>query len=190
MTTSLIITAHPSPDGFTHQISARVGERRRAAGHIVEEIKLYSDDPLSFLRFDSKDEIGADEGVLRYQEQVARADEIFFIFPCWWGDCPSIMRNWFDLVFAKGFAFEYTQRRPVGLLQNKVCSVIMTTGTPARIYNLLGVTRSMRRIWNTTRIKFCGMRLKAFLVVGGMDTRNRDEIGALARVDKLLHSRV
>jgi len=185
MKTTLIVSAHPSSAGFTHQMASHVKAIKEQGGALVEVANLYTEEPLSFLRFESKDDIDVNESVQRYQDQVARANEIFFIFPCWWGDCPSIMRNWFDLVFAKGFAFKYAKRRPIGLLQDKDCFIIMTTGTPARIYGLLGVSRAMRRIWNTTRIKFCGMRLKGFLVIGGMDTKNRDEVGALERVEKL-----
>jgi len=185
MKTTLIVSAHPSSAGFTHQAVSKLKEIKELSGHTVEVIALYSEETLSFLSFESKDEIGTGVNLQTYQAQVARADEIFFVFPCWWGDTPSIMRNWFDLVFAKGFAFKYAKRRPVGLLQNKDCFVIMTTGTPAIIYRLTGVTRAMRRIWNTTRIRFCGMRLKGFLVIGGMDTRNRDEASALARIEKL-----
>ena len=185
MKTTLIISAHPSSAGFTHQAVAQVKAAKEAAGHMVEVVDLYTERPLSFLKFESKDDIVTNDVIKEYQNQVGRADEIFFIYPCWWGDCPSIMRNWFDLVFAKGFAFKYAKRRPVGLLQGKDCFVIMTTGTPARIYSLLGVSRSMKRIWNTTRIKFCGMRLRGLLVIGGMDTRNRDEAGALMRIKKM-----
>ena len=185
MKTTLIVSAHPSRDGFTHQMVSRLQAIKGQAGNSVEVINLYNEDPLSFLKFEGKDDIPVSEGLRSYQDQIARAGEIFFIFPCWWGDCPSIMRNWFDHVFSKGFAFAYTKRRPVGLLTNKDCYVIMTTGTPAIIYRLSGVTRAMRRIWNTTRIRFCGMHLKGFLVIGGMDTRNRNEAGALSRIDRL-----
>jgi len=188
MKTTLIVSAHPSRAGFTHQAVARIEEIKTKAGHKVEVVDLYTDAPLSFLRFEDKGQISANESVLAYQAQVARADEILFVFPCWWGDTPSVMRNWFDHVFAKGFAFKYAKRRPVGLLHGKKCFVIMTTGTPAFIYRLTGITRAMRRIWSTTRIKFCGMHLRGFLVIGGMDTRTRDEAAALARIEKLVQS--
>ncbi|PCJ73522.1 MAG: hypothetical protein COA53_12190 [Rhodobacteraceae bacterium] len=185
MKTTLIVSAHPSTIGFTHQAVARVKAIKEAAGGSVEVVDLYSEEPLSFLTFESKDDIVTNDAIQNYQHQVSRADEIFFIFPCWWGDCPSNMRNWFDLVFSKGFAFTYAKRRPVGLLEGKEVYIVMTTGTPALIYHLSGVSRAMRRIWNTTRIRFCGMRLKALLVLGGMDTSNRDEIKAMARVEAL-----
>jgi len=188
MTTTLIVSAHPSSAGFTHKAVANIKGIKEERGNSVEVVNLYSDEPLSFLRFEGKDEIRVDDSVRLYQEQVSRADEIFFVFPCWWGDCPSVMRNWFDHVFSKGFAFTYGKRRPIGLLKNKACYVIMTTGTPAMIYRITGVSRAMKRIWKTTRIEFCGMRLRAFLVIGSMDTRNRNEAVALAKISKLLRN--
>jgi NAD(P)H dehydrogenase (quinone) len=188
MKTTLIVSAHPGRAGFTHQMVSRLKGIKKQARRVVEVVNLYDEDPLSFLKFEGKDDITLDECLQIYQDQIRRADEIFFIFPCWWGDCPSIMRNWFDHVFSKGFAFTYGKRRPEGLLEGKDCYVIMTTGTPALIYRITGVTRAMRRIWSTTRIRFCGMRLKAFLVIGSMDTKNRDEAGALAKIDRLASS--
>jgi len=181
----LIVTAHPSSKGFTHKAALEIRRVKSKKGHEVEIIDLYKENKQEFLFFEDKGDDIINDQIRSYQLKITNSDEIIFVYPCWWGDCPSIMRNWFDLVFSKNYAFKYTGRRPQGLLAKKVCSIVMTTGSPKLIYTLNGVSRAMKKIWKTTRIEFCGMKLKSFIVLGGMDTRGRNEINALSEVTKL-----
>lgn len=77
MKTILIISAHPSSAGFTHQAVAQVKVAKEAAGHMVEVVDLYTESPLSFLKFESKDDIVTNDTIKKYQNQVRCADEVF-----------------------------------------------------------------------------------------------------------------
>ncbi|WP_380052266.1 NAD(P)H-dependent oxidoreductase [Falsihalocynthiibacter sp. SS001] len=179
MSATLIILAHPNPTSFSHAVAARISELRRGD---VQVIDLYREKPISWL----PDGANFEAQLSAYQAQVLAAKEIFFVFPCWWGDCPAIMRHWFDCVFSQGFAFGTDAKNPEGLLKGRRCHVIMSAGTPAWRYRLNGVARAMRRIWVTNRIAFCGMELGSFQLIGGMDQAGRNDAAALKRIAKAI----
>lgn len=185
MANVIIVSAHPSANSFTHKAVTAIQGEKEDSGHHVQIIDLYQEDVLPYFATEQTDSARHNAALIRYQEQITWADQLFFVYPCWWGDCPSIMRNWFDQVFSKGFAFADGRRGQDGLLTGKTCYIITTTGNSRLIYVLNGVKGAMRKIWRTTRIEFCGMEMGGFLMLGSMDSKSRDEKNALAKVVKL-----
>jgi NAD(P)H dehydrogenase (quinone) len=105
-----------------------------------------------------------------YQDKISNADELVFVFPYWWGSFPAILKNFFDWNLSKGFAFEYVNSRPKGLLTNKKVKVFTTTGAPYFIYMLTGANRRLKCMFKKQIIDFCGMKLEEFNIFGGIDT--------------------
>ena len=100
----LIITAHPSSQGFTQRIAKTFAESAQSAGHSVEVINLY--DPQwhqDFLKFETVKEWPVDPVREKIQEKILWADELVFVCPVWWGYVPSILKNFFDCNFTSGF---------------------------------------------------------------------------------------
>lgn len=67
----------------------------------------------------------ADPLVGKYQEMIAKTDQIVFIFPVWWSDMPAILKGFFDKVFLKDFAFNYNNGWTV--LLNIEKTLVITT---------------------------------------------------------------
>lgn len=118
-----------------------------------------------------------------YQEKITNADEIVFVFPYWWGSMPAILKNFFDWNFSKGFAFEYVNSRPQGLLKNKIVKVFTTTGAPYFFYMLTGANRRLKNMFKKQIIEFCGMKLQEFNIFGGIDTNKENTNKILKKIE-------
>ena len=60
-----------------------------------------------FFTYSDANELSADENLKYYQDKIAKADEIIFVFPYWWRSFPDIPKNFFDWNLSKGFSFKY-----------------------------------------------------------------------------------
>jgi putative NADPH-quinone reductase len=102
-------------------------------GHEVRMIDLY--DPSlrqDFLLLDDHNKPLVQDHVLQMQELITWADELVFVYPVWWYDAPAIVKNWFDLNFAAGFAYKYKKESllPHQFLRGKSARFFVTTGSP------------------------------------------------------------
>ncbi len=176
----LIVVAHPKEDSFSFAMANRYKEVNKKES--VEMLDLYRDkQQQSFFAYDkSSNDIEITDSVKYYQDKISKADEIVFIFPYWWGSMPAILKNFFDWNLARGFAFEYKNSRPVGLLNGKKVKIFTTTGAPYFIYMLSGANRRLKNMFKKQIVEFCGMKLEAFNIFGGVDTKNKN-------VDRILN---
>lgn len=180
----LIVTANPSVKAFTHKIAEKLEEVSKAAGQETEILDLYRTElRQDFLAFEDSKEMGRDETTKEIQKKIRWADEIVFVFPIWWGDAPAIMKNFIDCNFGAGFAFQYVNGKPVGLLKGKAARVIATSGAPSFFYKVL---LHIQLLWSLNRIGFCGIEQKSFTVFGGMDSSDSDKSRYLETVAKLV----
>lgn len=184
----LIVTAHPSSQGFTHEIARTLESLSLAKWDTVEILDLYTTElHQDFLRFEDirayRDATKNDTTTLALQAQIKKADEIVLIFPTWWGDMPAIMKNWMDSNFMAGFAFEYIDGKSVGLLKWKTARIITTSGAPSFFYKIL---LHVQMLWNMNRIGYCGIEQKSFTVFGEMDSKKTDRTRYLEKVKTLV----
>jgi NAD(P)H dehydrogenase (quinone) len=177
---TLIITAHPSPAGFTHQIATAYQEKSVELGRNVEILDLYKSPRQDFFSFEPLDP-AALEIQKMYQEKVRWADEVVFVHPMWWGLMPAIMKNWIDVNFTGGFSHTYKDGRSVGLLKGKKAKVFMTSDAPSIIYALLGKPYST--IWNLIILRFVGIKVDCVKLFG--NKRKQTEAQNLAFLDKV-----
>jgi NAD(P)H dehydrogenase (quinone) len=90
-----IVYAHPNPLSFSHAIKQRVVEIIESRDAIYEIIDLYDDNFNPVLN--AEDFIALQNGevlpeVEKYQQQVANADHLIFIYPIWWYGQPAILK--------------------------------------------------------------------------------------------------
>ena len=110
-------------------------------------LDLYRDEHQQpFFTYDNANALQTDEAMKYYQEKIAKADEVVFVFPYWWGSFPAILKNFFDWNLSKDFAFTYVDSRPKGLLTGKTVKVFTTTGAPKFIYTLTGANRRLKNM--------------------------------------------
>jgi NAD(P)H dehydrogenase (quinone) len=179
---TLIIKAHPSKNGFTHRIAQAYEESSLEMGREIEIIDLYSsENRQEYLIFENIKEMPVDQTVERMQEKIIWADELVFIFPLWWYGEPAILKNFWDKNFSARFAYRYIDGKPVGLLSGRSAKVFFTSDGPG--YYQWFLFQPLRNIWWLTRLRFCGIKLKKFVVFGSM--RNRDEKNRLKLLEKV-----
>jgi len=162
----LIITAHPSSEGFTHQIASRYSESAEAVGKSVEIIDLY--DPRNqqgFLAFEDMRDIQVDTVGRRMRDALTKADEIILVFPMWWFSMPAIMKNFFDTNMGAGFAFQYIDGKPQPLLTGKKARIMTTADGPQMLY------RGLKAFFSVPLAKgilgFCGIKTVSVDIFAG-----------------------
>ena len=167
----LIVTAHPSSQGFVHKMAEAYSSTSKAKGNSVEILDLYEEkNAQSFLKFETEKE-WPQENVPEMQQKISDADEIVLAFPVWWGDAPAILKNWLDYNFTGGFAYKYTAKGVDKLLTGKTAKIFATADAPGIAYSFF--LAPMRLSWTKLRLAFCGVKVTTFKVYGEM--RKRDE---------------
>ncbi|MDQ5912555.1 MAG: hypothetical protein QG568_770 [Patescibacteria group bacterium] len=191
---TLIVTAHPSSKGFTHQIAEAYKKGREAKAALlgvtaessVEILDLYKTDiKQDFLRYEEKTDMGnPDPAREAMQAKITAADNIVFIHPMWWVSPPAIMKNFIDVNFAGRFAFRYINGKPVGLLTGKTTAVFITCDGPRWLYWLIAMP--FRTIWIHAILQYCGLKVKAFKLFDRKMFRTEAEQKAfLVKVEKI-----
>ena len=133
MKTLIVYTGQKSSK---NTLGAAVAERvKRAAGGHENTVRLqdlYGD---GFSPVPESGELSRkftfDRQVLAYQNDVAWADILVFVYPDWWGFCPAILKGWIDRVFSAGFAYDYAgadfeKKELVRMFAGKKSAVICT----------------------------------------------------------------
>jgi len=178
----LIITAHPSNEGFTHKIAKASKDSSILKGDEVEILDLYQTElKQDFLAFVQVKNFPKTENTLKIQEKINYADELIFISPIWWGDAPAIMKNFFDTSFSAGFGFKYEDGKPIKLLKGKTAKVFFTCDGPGFFYRFPFV--SLKTNWKIARLGFCGIKVTHFEIFDKM--KNRDEKNRIKILEKI-----
>ena len=168
---SLIITAHPSSQGKTHQIAESYKKSAERRGFETEILDLYkTEHQLPFYSFEDLRKTPPHPNVAPLQEKITLADEIVFIHPIWWGNMPAISKNFIDHVFASHFAFKYDESgNAVGLLKGKTARIFLTAGTPRPLawFAYEFFFSPLQFIWKMFILKHCGLKVSSFMVLPG-----------------------
>lgn len=167
----LIVTAHPSSQGFVHKMAETYSNAAKAKGNPVELLNLYdAQNAQPFLKFETEKE-WPQEKLKEMHQKISSADELVLCFPVWWGDAPAILKNWVDCNITAGFAYKYTAKGVTKLLTGKTAKILATADAPGIAYSFF--LAPMRLSWTKMRLAFCGIKVTEFKVYGTM--RKRDE---------------
>jgi NAD(P)H dehydrogenase (quinone) len=180
----LIIIANPNSKSLTHAMANIIKEEKEKQSLNVKILDLYNDHKQDFLTFDNPNQIPQDLNTAYHQELISWADEMIFIFPYWWGSEPAILHNWVDSNLLSGFAFEFKDERPNGLLTGKRVHIYTTSGTPKFVYTITGGYRWLKKRWQKGIVEFCGMKLDGFHTYGGIDASSTKIESILSNVRK------
>lgn len=173
---SLIITAHPSSKGHTHELARLHSAAAEGRGATTLLMDLY--DPAwqqEFLFFEDAREMNEDDITNKIKAEIARADELVFISPMWWGTFPARIKNFIDRNLSSNFAYTYKKgtrgplRLPKGLLKGKKVKVVLTADGPTWSYIVFKPFFTLH--FNLAVVRFCGMRLSSFTIIGDMFKR-------------------
>ncbi len=156
----LVVFAHPNPKSFGKGILDTVVKASEEKGAAVKARDLYElgfDPILKPSDFVAFKEGKVPEDIAAEQEIIRWADVITFIYPVWWTSLPAILKGYVDRVFSYGFAYEYIDGAPNGLLKGKKALLFSTTGTPDELYAANGMHASMKQTTDQGIFNFSGM---------------------------------
>lgn len=168
----LIVTAHPSTQGFTHKIADSYKKGAEEAGHAVEVWDLYrSELNNDYFRFEDVKDLPQDRDREVVQEKIRNTQEVVFIFPIWWMGAPAILKNFMDKNFTAKFAFRYKyfpvlKGIPVGLLTDKQARVFVTCDGSRFIYKF--VLTPFKTAWKYFILGIFGFRVRSFIIFDRM----------------------
>ncbi|MFO0548909.1 MAG: NAD(P)H-dependent oxidoreductase [Polyangiaceae bacterium] len=155
-----IVFNHPYEGSYCSAMLGAVTRGLGRAGHSVDLLHLDRDgfDPVmkaaDLAAFRAKAAI--DPQVLAYQERIARADHLVFIFPIWWELMPALTKGFIDKVIFPGVAYDYTNdknslMRPLWTNLGGV-TILTTMNTPGWLYALVfGNAIKKALVWGTFR---------------------------------------
>lgn len=161
---TLIIYAHPTKTGhhgyFLNQLTTTLSDKKIS----YELLDLYAMNynPIltaAALSGQFRHQVDAESQAL--QEKIKAANKLIFIYPTWWQNMPAILKGFIDRTLVAGFAFEYRNRIPVGLLRGKKAAVFTATGGPRLINKFILHDRSLK-ILTQNVLNFCGIKTKGF----------------------------
>ncbi len=156
----LIVFANPNPKSFGKGILDTAVKASEEKGANVRVRDLYSIGfdpilkPADFVTFQSGK---VPEDIAAEQDHIKWADVITFVYPVWWASFPAILKGYVDRVFSYGFAYEYVDGAPNGLLKGKKALLFSTTGTPNEIYSANGMHNSMKQTTDQGIFNFSGI---------------------------------
>jgi NAD(P)H dehydrogenase (quinone) len=119
----LLVIANPSKNSFSYQMMEAFIKNH--ADDTIEILDLYNDKPQNFDSLDFRE---------YHQTKITWANQIVFFAPIWWANFPAILKNWLDINFSTGFAFQYTNKKLVKLLKGKTAKIFVSCDAPGIIY--------------------------------------------------------
>ena len=157
----LIVYAHPNPASFNHALLERAQSALLDKGYSVRVRDLYAQGFNPVLSGNDLVDINVGKlapDVAVEQEHLQWATALLFIYPLWWFDRPAILKGWFDRVFTRGFAFDYSEQGAVGLLTQQKAAVIMTTGGTEDEFEGFDIESLIVHPVTEGTLKFCGIQ--------------------------------
>lgn len=156
----LVVYAHPNPKSFNHALLEIVTETLSREGNEVRVKDLYAEgfNPvLSGQDFEAMHAKNLPADIQKEQEAVAWAEGLVFVYPTWWFERPAILKGWIDRVLLPGFAYEFTDKGPKGLLKHSRALVIQTTGGDEAAYERNRAKELIYRPMTDGTLAFCGI---------------------------------
>ncbi|AGK99411.1 NAD(P)H-dependent oxidoreductase [Clostridium pasteurianum] len=188
---NLVIFAHPNEESFGKAMVDSVVKASEEKGAQVRVRNLYQIgfDPIlkseDFAAFQSG-KIPKD--IAAEQEHIKWADVITFVYPVWWTSLPAILKGYVDRVFSYGFAYEYVDGAPNGLLRGKKGLIFSTTGTPDAIYSENGMHNSIKQTTDQGIFNFTGIEEVVHTFFGAVPHVNEEvRKGYLQEVEEVVN---
>ena len=186
----LVVFAHPNQKSFGKGIVDTIvkASEEKNANVVVRDLYSIGFDPIlkpeDFVAFQSGK---VPEDIAVEQEHIKWADVITFVYPVWWASFPAILKGYVDKVFSYGFAYEYVDGAPNGLLKDKKALLFSTSGTPNEIYSAIGMHNSMKQTVDQGIFNFSGLEEVNHTFFGAVP-HVTDEIreGYLKEVSKII----
>ncbi len=163
---ALVIFSHPNPKSFNAAILGVVKEELARKGSEVRIKDLYAmnwNPVLSGSDFEGLAAGKPAEDIAREQADVAWADVLVLISPIWWFSVTAMLKGYIDRVMSQGFAYDYTEQGPRGLLQGKRALIITSSGADEKVATQSGMIEAIKTTFVRGIFGFCGFSKAAYL---------------------------
>jgi NAD(P)H dehydrogenase (quinone) len=187
----LIVYSHPSKESFNYHILKSLKELldKNSINYNVRDLYEINFDPI--LRFDSLND-SEKESILVEQEYIRNSDLIIFIYPCWWGSMPAILKGYIDKVFSYGFAYKQEGEEVIPLLEDKSTIIISTFGGKENIYKQYSLETSIKKINEAIIFNFCGIKVLEQFFIYQVNNNNKENIlskltEVLSKINKIIN---
>ena len=100
----------------------------------------------------------------QFIEEIRRADEIIIATPMYNFSLPAGLKSWIDHITRAGVTFRYTEEGPIGLLDNKPVTLIVTTGGVPADSNIDFLTPYLRHV-----LGFIGLKNISLIAADAMN---------------------
>ncbi|OGW89175.1 MAG: NAD(P)H dehydrogenase [Omnitrophica bacterium RIFCSPLOWO2_12_FULL_44_17] len=158
----LIIYTHPNPKSFNHAIKENIEAKLKSIDAQFEIRDLYKIDfqpKLSGNDFSIFQQGKVPLDIEREQKYIKDADALIFIYPVWWFGMPAALKGYIDRVFSYGFAYEFKEKKLIGLLTDKKVVILNTTGGPEEHYQQHGFGAALQKTIDIGTFELCGMKV-------------------------------
>ncbi|WP_432662170.1 NAD(P)H-dependent oxidoreductase [Wukongibacter baidiensis] len=167
----LIVYTHPNPNSFNKAIVDTIEGASNSKGHETKICDLYAEDFYPVLKpsdIEAFQSGNIPEDIKAQQDKIKWAEVITFVYPIWWAGMPAMLKGYIDKVFSYGFAYQYTEEGPMGLLKGKKVMVFNTTGTPNEVYSEMGMHAAIEQITDMGIFKFCNIEMISHTFFGAV----------------------
>ncbi len=157
-----VLYAHPNPKSFNHAILERVQEnlQRSRREFLVRDLYGMNFNPLLTGHDFMLMQQGKLDPVIKGEQETIRSSEgLIVIHPIWWFSMPAMLKGYIDRVFTRGFAYDYTDQGPKGLLTGKKVHILNTTGGSADDYRNYGFADALKHTMDMGTYGFCGLEV-------------------------------
>ncbi len=163
---TLVIIANPSKSSFTHALADAYKGWAEKRWDKVELLDLY-DFGQDILSYESTQELkkwkcNGWEKMKQIHEMLSWNDEYAFFFPVWWGNIPAILKNFFDVNFSAGFAFNFVEWKslPEKLLTDKTAKIYYHSDAPSFLYKIPFFTGiNIKKYLSKAILGFCWVKV-------------------------------
>jgi NAD(P)H dehydrogenase (quinone) len=146
---SLIVTAQPETDAYSHAIAREVIAGIKTSGeHTFELLDLSTSgfnptfNTADYAVF--RNNATPPDDVATEQARLNRADALILIYPVFWWSMPAVMKGWIDRVFTQGWAyFDESGKDTVRLLNRLSVQTIAIGAANERTYQRRGYSQAM-----------------------------------------------
>ncbi|QPH53825.1 NAD(P)H-dependent oxidoreductase [Pontivivens ytuae] len=163
-----IWVGHPRAESLCGALADRYEAEARAAGAEVRRQNLadMQFDP-NFPGYVGRQEIDPD--LVAWQENMAWADHVLFVFPYWWASIPAMAKAVLDKALVPGFGFKYRKDSMWWdkLLAGRTGDVILTSDTPPWLDTWL-YRKPGRRMLKNQVLDFCGITPRKIVQFGSV----------------------
>jgi NAD(P)H dehydrogenase (quinone) len=105
MTIVHLIYAHPNPDSYNAALKRELSNQLQKANHTVLISDLYADSA-ELQSFYGQPVTAKQRNYIADEQQKIKSSSLTIVqFPLYWFSVPAILKNYFDLIYAHGFAY-------------------------------------------------------------------------------------